>query len=161
VINRTMESTARKSFAPLALYVVCFFTAWIGAWVYGIYPWALRALGPSTFLYAALSIGFRLVIWVLPVFLYLRKIDGVNPWEYLQLREHWKRGVVIGLALSAINLAGTMIRIPPSGWHGPYTTWNSILGSSILVGFVEEIPFRGFLLCKFEERFTFWPALLF
>jgi membrane protease YdiL (CAAX protease family) len=155
-----MESTARKSFAPLTVYVLCFFTAWIGGWVYGVYPWAVRAIGPTTFLYAFLSISFRLVIWVLPVFWYLGTIDGVDPWQYLQLREHWKRGVVIGLVLGAINLAGTMIRIPPSAWRGPYITWNSILGSSILVGFVEEIPFRGFLLHKLEERFTFWPALL-
>jgi membrane protease YdiL (CAAX protease family) len=155
-----MESTPRKSLAPLIVYVLCFFTVWIGAWVYGTYPWAVRALGPATFQYALLSIGFRLATWVLPVFWYLRRIDGVDPWHYLRLREHWKRGVVVGVALGVINLAGTMIRIPPSGWHGPYITWNSILGSSILVGFVEEIPFRGFLLRKLEERFTFWPALV-
>jgi membrane protease YdiL (CAAX protease family) len=39
-------------------------------------------------------------------------------------------------------------------------TWNSVLGTSFLVGFIEEIPYRGFMLQKFGERMDFWLANL-
>src|SRR5438094_6062148 len=39
-------------------------------------------------------------------------------------------------------------------------TWNSVIGTSFLIGFIEEIPYRGFMLQKFEERFGFWIATL-
>jgi membrane protease YdiL (CAAX protease family) len=32
------------------------------------------------------------------------------------------------------------------------------LGTSLLVGVIEEIPYRGFMLRKFAERFDFWLA---
>jgi CAAX protease family protein len=35
-----------------------------------------------------------------------------------------------------------------------------VLGTSFLVGFIEEIPYRGFMLRKFEERVGFWLANL-
>src|SRR5262249_27967371 len=31
-------------------------------------------------------------------------------------------------------------------------------GTSFLVGFIEEIPYRGFMLQKFSERSGFWLA---
>ena len=39
-------------------------------------------------------------------------------------------------------------------------TWNSVFGTSFLVGFIEEIPYRGFMLQKFAERVDFWLANL-
>ena len=39
-------------------------------------------------------------------------------------------------------------------------TWNSVFGTSFLVGFIEEIPYRGFMLQKFAERLDFWLATL-
>jgi hypothetical protein len=80
-------------------------------WVCGIYPWANRTVGDATFVYALINIVFRFLIWVLPVFGYLRYIDRVDVLEYLQLKRHWRRGVIIGLALSVINFLGTMARI--------------------------------------------------
>jgi membrane protease YdiL (CAAX protease family) len=38
--------------------------------------------------------------------------------------------------------------------------WNSMLGTSFFIGFVEEIPYRGFMLQKFAERMNFWLATL-
>jgi len=39
-------------------------------------------------------------------------------------------------------------------------TWNSMLGTSLFVGFIEEIPYRGFMLQKIEARAGFWVANL-
>jgi len=92
------------------------------------------------------------------VFLYLRRVDHVNPIEYLQLRLHWKRGLAVGMVLSGVNLMLTAWRFGLPNLHTAYVTWNSILSTSILIGFFEEVPFRGFMLQKLEERFAFWIA---
>jgi len=137
------------------LYLAFFYLAWTFVWVHGVYPWATRTVGNATLAYALVNIVFRLLIWVLPVFWYLRYIDHVDALEYLQLRQHWKRGVVVGLTLSVIDFLGTMARIGQPAWSSAHVTWNSVLGTSILVGVFEEIPFRGFMLQKLRERFDF------
>ncbi len=143
----------KKSFF---VYLLAFFITWTG-WVYFVYP-AMTNLGEATLVYALANVGLRLLIWVLPVFLYLHYIDRVDTIEYLKLTSSWKRGVLIGLLLGALNFAGTVARF---GWPHPawnHVSWNSILSTSIFIGFVEEIPFRGFILQKFQEQYNFWTA---
>jgi uncharacterized protein len=145
---------------PFVAYVFLFFLAWSILWVWGAYPWAVRHLGDATFAYALLSLFFRFAIWVLPVYLYLRGLDRVDSVEYLQLRRHWKRGLAVGFALSGLLFMLTTWRRGLPNWHAAYLTWNSVLSTSILVGFFEEVPFRGFILQKLEERFGFWIAAI-
>ena len=137
------------------LYLAFFYLAWTFVWVHGVYPWATKTVGNATQAYALVNIVFRLLIWILPVFWYLRYIDHVDALEYLQLKRYWRRGVVIGLTLSVINFLGTMLRIGQPAWSSASVTWNSVLGTSVLVGVFEEIPFRGFMLQKLRERFDF------
>ena len=144
---------AVKNPLPLIGYLSCFYLAWAFVWVYNVYPWATKTIGDATLVYALVNIAFRLLIWVLPVFLYLRYVDHVNVVEYLQLKQHWRRGVMVGLTISVINFLGTMVRIGQPQWGSAHVTWNSILGTSILVGVFEEVPFRGFVLQKLQERF--------
>jgi CAAX protease family protein len=152
------ETGKRTRLIPFILYVVLFFTVWI-FWVLEIYPLLVR-LGSDTLLYALINIPLRLVIWVLPVFLYLRFIDRVDPIAYLKLRQNWKLGVLTGLAFFAANFILSLLAygIPPIKPEA--FTWNSVLGTSFFVGFIEEIPFRGFILQKLQERMNFWLANL-
>ena len=150
----------KNSLIPFIGYLSFFFLAWTFVWVYGVYPWAVQTIGTETLIYALINFAFRLLIWVLPVVLYLRYIDKVQVVEYLQLKQHWRRGVILGLALSVINFLGTMARIGPPVWSSAHVSWNSILGTSMLVGVFEEIPFRGFMLRKLQERFGFVTALV-
>lgn len=148
----------RKPVSPFLVYLLLFHGAWI-FWVYQIYPW-LASLGETTLLYALVNISLRLLIWVLPVFLYLRWIDGVDPLAYLKLRAHWQRGVVIGLLVTLVNFLLSLVRY---GWPQPALhalTWNSLFSTFLLIGFIEEIPYRGFILQKLQERFNFWFANL-
>jgi len=131
----------------------------MGGFVFAIYPW-MRSLGERTLLYALVNVSIRLAVWVLPVFLYLIYVDGINPVEYLKLKQNWKRGVILGIGLSAINLFGSMIRFGVPHPSVQSVTWNSVLSTSILIGFIEEIPYRGFMLQKFSERYGFWIATL-
>ena len=153
-----LSAEKRRPLLPFLTYLVGFFGIWT-AWVLLAYPRIIR-LGDRTLIYALVNIACRLALWVIPVFAYLRYIDKVNVIDYLKLRQHWKRGVLVGTGFSVLNLLGTIARAgaPHPSMHS--VTWNSILSTSILVGFVEEIPFRGFILQKLEERCGFWMANL-
>jgi membrane protease YdiL (CAAX protease family) len=120
----------------------------------------MKSLGDRTLLYALVNLSLRLLVWVLPVFVYLRHIDHQDPIEYLKLKQNWRRGVVIGLALSLLNFLGSMARFGAPHPSVQSLTWNSVIGTSFLIGFIEEIPYRGFILQKFEERYGFWVAFL-
>ncbi|HZM96562.1 MAG TPA: CPBP family intramembrane glutamic endopeptidase [Vicinamibacterales bacterium] len=148
--------TRATAFAPFVAYVVVFHLAWI-AWPFVVYP-RLTTLGDATLAYALLNISLRIQLWVAPVVLYLRQVDGIEPLEYLKLRHHVGRGIAVALVVTALNLAGSVARFgPPHPWTQALT-WNSVLGTSFFVGFIEEIPYRGFMLQKFAERVGFWMA---
>ena len=149
----------QKPLAPFISYLLFFYLARTFVWVYGMYRWANQVIGNATLIYALVNILFRLLIWVLPVLWYLSYVDKVKVFEYLQLKQYWKRGIVVGLMLFVINFGGTMVRVGAPDWGKTYITWNSVLGSSILVGFFEEIPFRGFILKKLQERLGFWASM--
>jgi membrane protease YdiL (CAAX protease family) len=148
----------RPAFAPFLAYVVGFHLAWI-AWPYRIYP-RLIALGQGTLAYALLNLGIRILVWIVPVFLYLRHVDGVEPLAYLKLTRRVRRGLVVAVLLTAFNFIGSILRFGPPHPTLQRVTWNSILGTSMLVGVIEEIPYRGFMLQKFAERVDFWLANL-
>ena len=157
-IIATIRVSVRPTAFPFIAYLLLFFALWTG-WVLWIYP-RVEALGNTTLIYAILNIALRLLLWVLPVFLYLRYIDHINPFTYLKLRQHWQRGILVGLAISLINFLGMLLRFGPPHLSTQYLTWNSILSTSILIGFVEEIPFRGFIFQKLHEKYSFWIANL-
>jgi len=149
---------SKHRFTPFVVYLVVLYAVWVG-YVFWIYPW-MRSLGDTTLWYALVNIIFRLLVWVLPVFLYLRHIDHVDPIEYLKLKHNWKQGIIIGVVLSILIFLGSMVRygIPYSNLQS--LTWNNVLSTSLLIGVIEEIPYRGFILQKFEERYSFWMANL-
>ncbi|GCE29789.1 hypothetical protein KDA_52730 [Dictyobacter alpinus] len=67
-------------FSPFIVYLILFYALWI-AWVSWIYP-LMQTLGTVTLTYALANIATRLLLWVIPVFLYRRFIDHVNPVTY-------------------------------------------------------------------------------
>jgi uncharacterized protein len=149
----------RPGMAPFLTYVAAFHLIWI-AWPWLLYPKLTAALGEETVAYAIVQLSIRVAVWVVPVWLYLRYVDRVEPAEFLKLKQHVGRGLVYALVLTAVNLAGMVARFGVPHPTLARVTWNSILGTSLLVGFIEEIPYRGFMLRKFAERLNFWLANL-
>ncbi|GHO46005.1 CPBP family intramembrane glutamic endopeptidase [Ktedonospora formicarum] len=149
---------AKLPFSPFIAYLFLFYGLWIG-WVYLIYP-PIQALGPATPTYALVNIVSRLLIWVIPVFVYLRYIDHVHPIAYLKLNQYWKRGVFLGFAFSLLNFVGMLLRFGSPHPSISSITWNNILSTSLLIGVFEEIPFRGFIFQKLKEKFPVWIANL-
>jgi uncharacterized protein len=155
---RLFPALQRQPSALFLVYVLVFHVAWI-AWPYLVYP-RLVAIGERTIAYALINISLRLLIWVVPVFAYLRYVDRVEPLGYLRLTRHVGRGVAVGLLLTALNVAGSIARFGMPHPTMARITWNSLLGTSFFVGFIEEIPYRGFMLQQIETRTGFWTANL-
>jgi len=143
-------ATAAAGIAPLAAYLVAFFATWT-AWVIWLYP-RLLLLGNRTLIYAVANLSTRLLIWVVPVFLYIRHVDGRDPVAYLKLRDRWQRGIGIGLLVGILNLVGTIARFGLPHPTLQSLSWNSVIGTSLLVGFIEEVPFRGLIFQKLGEQ---------
>jgi hypothetical protein len=79
---------------------------------------------------------------VAPVLLYLRM------WTASSRSATWvetprQRGMVVAAVLTAMNLIGSIARFGPPHPVAQSITWNSVLGTSFMVGFIEEIPYRG------------------
>ena len=70
------------------------------------------------------------------------------------------RGVLVALVLTLVNVVGTLLRFGPPHPSLQRVTWNSVLGTSFLIGFIEEIPYRGFMLQKFTGKMNFRLANL-
>jgi membrane protease YdiL (CAAX protease family) len=149
----------RSSAAPFFGYLVAFHLGWI-VWPFVIYPKLTAAVGAETLAYAVLQLGIRIAVWVGPVWCYLRYVDRVKPFEYLKLKHHIGRGFFVGIGLTAVNAVGTIARFGLPHPTMERVTWNSILGTSLLVGVIEEVPYRGFMLRKFDDRMNFWLANL-
>src|SRR5262245_28402534 len=136
VPDRRDSSYSRLAFVLYLLFINAAWTIWV---LFG-YP-RLRVLGEDTLLYALANLAVRGLIWVLPVFVYLRYVDGVNPTLYLKLRQHWRRGVLVALGFSLVNLSITLAQRGSPHVHAAAFTWNSILSTSLLIGFFEEVPY--------------------
>jgi membrane protease YdiL (CAAX protease family) len=145
--------------APFFGYVAAFHLGWI-AWSYVIYPKLTATFGQETFAYAVFQLGVRMAFWLAPVWFYLRYVERVNVLEYLKLKHHVRRGLLVGIGLTALNAAGTVARFGLPHPTMERVTWNSIFGTSLLVGVIEEVPYRGFMLRKFAEWMDFWLANL-
>jgi CAAX protease family protein len=152
------RSGSQSSLAPFVTYVVAFHLVW-AAWPLVVYP-RLVAIGDRTLTYALVNIGLRLLVWVAPVVLYLRRVDRVEVLDYLRLKGSFRRGLAVAAVLTALNFLGTVMRFGPPVPSLRRVTWNSVLGTSFMVGVIEEVPYRGFMLQKMAERVGFWRANL-
>lgn len=156
-VSGRQRCSPRGSAAPFVGYVAVFHLGWI-VWPYVIYPRLTAAFGQETLAYAVVHLGIRTTFWIAPVWLYLRYVDRTDPLEYLKLKHHVGRGFLVGIAVTALNVVGTVARFGLPHPTMERVTWNSILGTSLLVGVIEEIPYRGFILRKIGERLNFWLA---
>jgi uncharacterized protein len=124
--------------------------------------WILKELVFSDFPNATLAlIAVKLIVWVIPVYYYLKYIDQVqNPFTYLKLNHSISKGITWGLAVSLILIfleAGLSLVF--------HSKINVDLGISwittLIFAFPEEVLFRGFILQKLSRFFKFIKANVF
>lgn len=144
------------------MYIVTFFLVWSvrATILFSIDRSITSTLG--LYLYAN---GIKILLWTVPVFVYLMVVDRVNPLVYLKLitpisRSGW---LFIGggvIAIILLVLGGVWLK----GGHGlseaGLQSWFMSLVSVWLSPISEEILFRGFILQKLQELIDFWRANL-
>jgi membrane protease YdiL (CAAX protease family) len=150
---------SRPTLKPLLVYVGLFFLVW-----------TLRA----TILYRVdagieseawrhvYSNAIKLVVWVVPVFFYLRRVDGREPFSYLKLNTSPERKslprafVAIVVYFSLVTLVSLFVQ----GKRVSVNFNGLALASTAVSSLSEEIMFRGFLLNELRERVRFPAANL-
>ncbi|WP_027339239.1 CPBP family intramembrane glutamic endopeptidase [Halonatronum saccharophilum] len=154
-----MKSRIDNNIRNLASYIIVFFITWsiyeigVATYIQANYPEYVHTLSKAI---------IKVLVWILPVFLYLKLYDKVRPLSYLRLKENVKEGLMGAISLSLfflfytllrINILGTLMVDFNLGIHG----WLNVV---LLAGFTEEIVFRGFLLRKLWEMISFKRAMI-
>ncbi len=109
---------------------------------------------------AIISAVIKIVIWVIPVILLVIYVEKSNPLSYLGLRYNngkwlkWTALVSLALIIYFVVLNIALLKNDISFQIG----FNESLNTIILVGVIEEIVFRGFLLRKLIDSYRFWIA---
>jgi membrane protease YdiL (CAAX protease family) len=152
-----MSKTKNISF--FVLYIVMFL-AFNTVWYRWVEP-NIRVIKNNEILFELLWIMGKTSLWIVPVFLYLKYIDTVQSFRYLKFKNNQFPGVCWGLILGFLLIG---LRLLQDFYFGN-KSFNLNIGSyywigGMLVGFFEEIPFRGFILQKIEGWSNFWKANL-
>src|SRR5215510_1757691 len=103
-IDATPRASASRGTAAFAVYLVLFFAVWT-AWVVWLYP-RLQLLNNRSLAYAIANLSTRGLVWVAPVFLFVRYVDRQDPIAFLKLGGPWRKGVLIGALVGVLNLLG-------------------------------------------------------
>ena len=92
--------------------------------------------------------------------MYLKLRDKVNPLEYLKLKDNLLKGILTGFFISTIFIISLIIKNTIIQDRSINLNIGILWISGLLVGILEEIPFRGFILQKLLRHFNFWLANL-
>jgi membrane protease YdiL (CAAX protease family) len=159
VLDTVAMKESRPNIAPLLVYVGLFFIVWtLRATVF----YSFDASIESEALRNVYSNVAKLIIWVLPVFVYLIKVDKANPSRYLKLNTPVnKDGLFFALIIILIYFSGVLfISLFAQGKHIKLNFNSVALLSTSVSSLFEEILFRGFILNKLWESLSFWKANL-
>lgn len=99
-----------------------------------------------------------LILFIIPIFFYLKFKNKVNPLIYLKLLGNSKQGILIGIIISSIFIILLFYKNGNNTFILNKLDIGTLWISGLLVGFFEEIPFRGFLLQKLSDNMKFWKA---
>lgn len=109
----------------------------------------------SSFLLFILQLLFYILIFILPVILYIKYIDKVAPLEFLKLKQNPWKGLLKGIFISTLFISLLIIKKIVLGWGNLNFNIGLLWLSALTVGFLEEIPFRGFILQKLNKHMNF------
>ena len=160
---KTFTNTAKG----LALYVVLFFALWtIRATI--LIPIDKSFSSPA--LAQIFADTVRVLIWIVPVFVYLTWADNSNPVEYLRLNSFGNKKAVIRSSIIVFFYFAIILLVDLARAGHPFkVTFSSLLLSNswlktilmiTVAPIAEEILFRGFLLQKFQTFLGKWQANL-
>ncbi len=147
----TSKVNIKKQILYLVLYIILFYAAWTfkEAWLDKV----IRG-NESLDINIVYMLGgaIKVLLWVAPVFMYLKYLDKESPLMFLKINRNVTRGLFWGVAICIVYIGSSLIK----GHFFGKLSVNLDLGldrwlnTVILAGLTEEIVFRGFLLQKIE-----------
>ncbi len=102
---------------------------------------------------------WKLLFWIVPTFFYIKFVEDQNPLIYLKLSTNVLQGLLWGLfgCIFVVALEFGKILQGHAVTSQSTDTWVNVI---LLVGLMEEIPFRGFLFQKLQSNFGFIGSML-
>jgi uncharacterized protein len=106
-----------------------------------------------------INLLFYSVIFIIPILLYLKFYNKTDALEFLKLNRNKVRSIYKAIIIGSFIFVFLFLknRFHISSKLNFSEDIFLILGTT-LVGFFEEIPFRGFYLQKFRQYMGFWRA---
>ncbi len=146
----------------LLLYLAFFYAAWIGA--IGLEAYLQGTLVPrlgDPTINAMWWTGARLVLWLLPVYLYVTYREREHLGTYLSLTTNVRKGLLVGVLVSLLIPAVAVIsRALGDNAVGAVQCYPTVLLAVFAPPIVEEVVFRGFLQRQLLQRTSFLKATL-
>lgn len=100
----------------------------------------------------------NVAICIVPVGAYLKFKSKVDVLDYLKLKGNATYGIIMGLIVSMIFCILLLAKNIIVGFGEINFNLGIFWVNGLLVGFIEEIPFRGFLMQKLSDHIKFWKA---
>lgn len=99
-------------------------------------------------------------IFILPITFYIKCKEKVSVLTYLKLKNNPLKQCFNGFLISLLFIILLIIKNMALGWKPLNFNLGILWISGLMVGILEEIPFRGFVLQKLLPRISFWSANL-
>jgi len=150
------HSPQKEKIKRITIYISLFFIVWLGrVFIFLVFDKAL----PTKDLRSISTLLFRLLVWDVPVFIYLYRIDKTDPLNYLKLTTNVKTGLLAAIAMLLVGLVWQtlLLRLGADQIKAEASFWG-IFNTVIFPPIGEEILMRGFILNKLRELTGFWKA---
>lgn len=132
-----------------AIYIIGYFLFLVIFWTIArlyILPQLEKSLTNLSFLYALSEAIIKILIWTVPIYIILT-LQKVNVISFLKLNSNVKKGIAFGLLM---GLAFIIIHIIKVRGFNKHITYTDFINTFLLVGIIEEISFRGYLMQKLK-----------
>lgn len=100
------------------------------------------------------------LVWIVPVWIYIKFYLHSSPISYLKMDINVKRGFLWGVVLSL--LLGLCLILEAYIFNGVLfhfsLSFDDYLNTFLMAGLAEEIVFRGLVLQELNKRLAFWKA---
>lgn len=156
-----IETQTHKNY--FLLYLLLFFSYWaVSVYI----EFARIYAGVDSNILTIIRALLNLSVWVLPVYIFLKYIyKDPKPFEYLKMDKNIAVFIFLGglfeLTTLSLKWFPLITGSPDIFWTNLNSiTLNTWINNIFLIGFIEEIAFRGFILQKLQEKYGFLIANL-
>lgn len=155
-LNLKAETQVR-GLKALVFYFLAFYMVWALKELWAIHYF--RLFGEPT--YTLLNALAKIVVWIVPAWLYVKYYLNTNPMNYFHLNINVKKGLFWGVFLSLLDgllRFGISVFLVKQGTFHFGLPLDSYIDGFLEVGMTEELVFRGLILKEINKRISFWKA---